>query len=334
MLRNYLQRFETEPVGALLPSSGGGQQSALIDLGAMHPAKRAVRWTCKACRFVDTRQVYSYSDHALRCNVCGADVDVWPAFQAAQVRHEWLPKVLSEAMAGEGARETELLPYRLWRLAMLPTASGSVPIYLLRCGWHVDYEPVVRALVEEDAESQMVLTTSKVLTRDIGDSSRMVVPLIQVAKLEPQGLLLDLDRLGGLVVPAISVRMRPRDDNLWFEVSADGSRLRMNGQDLFLYRKQRDFILALAEAHASGHRRPKLEWVLRRAKYKGQVTSPRQICARDDFARFIEWNNGEVAVRDEVIPKNTANPSQVQSSRRRSARSDRATVKSRHPIDS
>lgn len=308
MLRNYLHWFETEPVGALLPSNGGNTLSALIDLGAIHPAKRAVRWTCKACGYVDTRQVYGYSDHALRCRICGGEVDTWPAFQAAQVRHEWLPKVLSEAMAGYSASPYELVSNRLWRLASLATSSGNVPMYLLRCGWHVDYEPVILALSAEDAASQLVLTTSKVLTRDISDSSRTIVPLVQVAKLEPHGLLLDLDRLGGLAVPAVAIRMRPRADKLWFDVSADGSRLRMNGQDLFLYRKQRDFILALAEAHAAGHRRPKLEWVLRRAKYKGQVTSPRQICAREDFARFIEWKNGEVAVRDEVLPEVTPAP--------------------------
>lgn len=81
------------------------------------------------------------------------------------------------------------------------------------------------------------------------------------------------------------------------EIAIDGRWLRVNGRELRLKGKQRDFALVMAEAYGRGMRSPTLEWVLRKAGYGAGTTQLRHVSKIPEFFDFFGYGDGEVWIR-------------------------------------
>ncbi|MGH8083308.1 MAG: hypothetical protein ACREP7_22210 [Lysobacter sp.] len=296
MLNDYLNWFDAEPAGQLLPEDGSLHFQRWVSLGAMFPPKRAITSTCRSCGAVEMRQAYAYDDHALRCSQCDGRVELWPPIEAMQVRYEWLPSQLALKLGS--VEPAILLSQRVWRLARMPIRGRPMSVYLMRCGWSGDVTQTAGVLDADATDRQIVLSTKEDIPVELVDARRLFIPLTRVAHLEPEGLVFGVTKLAQAIaaIDPLPVPQKPPKPR-WFELSEDGSRLRLQGEELLLSRKQRAFVLAIAEAHDVGQLRPKQAWVLKRAGYSRRNTSLTQICRRKEFARFIDWRNGEVAIR-------------------------------------
>lgn len=300
MLQKYLDRFNNEPFGPLLPATGSRFFNTLVSIGAVFPAKRAMRTQCRLCRTEALRHVWSYDDFTLVCLVCGGQVIPWDPLYASQVREDWLPIELSKQLAN--VESIVLLPNRVWRLATVPIRGKNVSVYLLRCVWTEKLD-ATKAVIEADpAERQVLLTTKRVVPIEMSGHGRWVIPLVDVARIDREGLVASVDRLESQIASFDPNPDQSNQTRRWFQLSDDGSVLRVQGQELSLHRKQRAFVLAIAEAHDAGERRPNQSSVLKRAGYSRRNTSLSQICRRKEFARFIDWKNGEVAIREHPLP--------------------------------
>ncbi|MGO1069681.1 hypothetical protein [Lysobacter sp. CA199] len=294
--------FDNEPDDQLLPLDETRLFQRLLSLGAMFPPKRAITSMCRGCLEVETRHVYECDDHRVTCSKCNGRVDLWPPFEAMQVRHEWLPRELAKKLGQ--IKPVVLLPNRVWRLAKVSIWRKPVVVYLLRYGSSSDLDRLADALNVDDEHRQIVLSTRQELPAEVVGKNRLAVALERVARLEPEGLVFGLPNLAEVIAeidstPTVGSMPAPR----WFELSEDGSRLRVQGEELVLRRKQGAFVQAIAEAHDAGQARPKQSWVLKRSGYSSQNTSLAQICRRKEFARFIDWRNGAVAIRKIPLPK-------------------------------
>ncbi|WP_408951450.1 hypothetical protein [Lysobacter sp. Hz 25] len=292
MFKRFLRWFEREPVDALMPVDENEGTNNLLVLGALSTPRRAIRVTCMNCRRGDARQSYSHGDHGLRCTECGSDVELGMAFQSVQINHEWLPNALTQQMAAADHAPTVLIENRLWRLAHIKTKAGRIPVYLLRCGLHVNYDEISEVLRSENGVRQLVLTTSTLHDGDLVEPDRFVVPLLSVAKLETEGLWLNVEHL-------VDVVSKPPP--LWFRLTYNADRLILGDEELLLRRGQRRFFRALADAHGRGMKRASTDWLLRRSKYRGKYTSLHQLM-KPEFFRFIDYKSGEVWIRKEVVP--------------------------------
>ncbi|MBT2748379.1 MULTISPECIES: hypothetical protein [unclassified Lysobacter] len=300
MLKRYLNWFDNEPADELLSATGSSLQPKLVALGAMYPAKRAIRSLCVTCGLMAVRQMQEYDDHALVCVACGGRVEVWPADMKMRVRHVWLPGELAKRLSD--TVPVVLMPNRLWRLAQVSIRQQSVTVYLLRCTASPHMEPVIAALERDLAGRQVVLTTKEEFPVELSDGQRLMIPLSRVARLEAEGLEFDYETFANTVVPVDALAVAAGRQRRWFKLSPDGSRLRLQDQELVLHRKQCRFVLAIAEAHDMGEERPKQSWVLDRSGHSRENTSLKQICRRPEIARFIDWSQGEVAIRKVALP--------------------------------
>lgn len=300
MLQKYLDRFNNEPYGPLLPANNSRFFKTLISIGALFPAKRAVRSQCKVCGAEELRHAWTYDDQSLTCLKCGGKVELWQPLAAARVRDEWLPTQLSAQLAG--AEPVCLISNRLWRLATVPIGQKNVSVYLFRYIWTDEVAQTIAALDADAAERQVLLTTKRIVPAELSGKGRMTIPLVKVARIDREGLVTSVEQLESAIASLDPSPEKPSNAGRWFDLSEDGSLLRLHGEELSLQRKQRAFVLAIAEAHDAGQARPRQGWVLRRAGYSNKNTSLSQICSRKEFARFIDWRNGEVAIRRHLLP--------------------------------
>jgi len=78
------------------------------------------------------------------------------------------------------------------------------------------------------------------------------------------------------------------------ECAPDGSWLRVGNRALRRIRgRQQDFVLTMVEAYKKGNRRPKIEWVLRKARYAEGLYDLRHISKRPAFLAFFGQEDGE-----------------------------------------
>ena len=300
MLQKYLDRFNNEPYGPLLPANNSRFFKTLVLIGALFPAKRAVRSQCKVCAAELLRHAWTYDDQSLICLKCGGKVELWQPLAAARVREDWLPAQLSAQLAD--AEPVCLVPNRLWRLATVSMGQRNVSVYLFRYIWTDDVDQTIAALDADAAERQVLLTTKRIVPPELSGNGRMAIPLVKVARIEREGLVTSVEQLESAIALLDPNPEKSTHAGRWFELSDDGSVLRLQGEELSLQRKQRAFVLAIAEAHDAGQPRPRQSWVLRRAGYSTKNTSISQICSRKEFSRFIDWKNGEVAIRRHLLP--------------------------------
>jgi ribosomal protein S27E len=150
VFNRYLRWFEREPVGALMPVDENEGTNNLLFLGALNPPRRTLRVTCMKCRHSEIRQSYTHGDHGLRCSECGSVAEHSTPFQSVQLNREWLPTALTHQMAAVSDAPTVLIENRLWRLAYINTKAGRIPVYLVRCGWHIKYDQVSDVLRTEN----------------------------------------------------------------------------------------------------------------------------------------------------------------------------------------
>lgn len=83
------------------------------------------------------------------------------------------------------------------------------------------------------------------------------------------------------------------------EIAEDGAWLKVNGRELRLRGKQRDCALVMVEAYRKGNRRPKTEWVLRRAGYGEGISKLKSITSRPEFFEFFGYGEGECWIIDD-----------------------------------
>ncbi|MBT2748262.1 MULTISPECIES: hypothetical protein [unclassified Lysobacter] len=292
LFKRFLRWFEREPVDALMPVDESDGTNNLLVLGALNTPRRTIRVQCMDCHLGGVRQSYMHGDHGLRCTKCGGVVELGATFQSVQINREWLPRALTQQMARADQLPTMLIENRLWRLAYLKTKAGRVPVYLVRCGWDVIYDQTSDVLRSENGTRQIVLTTSTLLDGDLAEPDRFIVPLMEVAKLETEGLWLNVERLAELV---------STPPPLWFRLTSNADRLILGDEELLLRRGQRRFFRGLAEAHGRGMKRVSTDSLLRRSKYRGKYTSLHQLM-KPEFFRFIDHKNGEVWIRKDVVP--------------------------------
>lgn len=78
------------------------------------------------------------------------------------------------------------------------------------------------------------------------------------------------------------------------DCAPDGSWLKVGERELRKIRgQQRDFVLTMVAAYRAGNLRPKLEWVLRKARYSEGLYDLRHISKRPEFLEFFGQSNGE-----------------------------------------
>ncbi|CAK0772095.1 hypothetical protein CCP4SC76_5540001 [Gammaproteobacteria bacterium] len=78
------------------------------------------------------------------------------------------------------------------------------------------------------------------------------------------------------------------------ECAPDGAWLRVGKRTLRkIQGQQRDFVLTMVDAYHKGNHRPKLEWVLRKARYAEGTYDLRHISKRKEFLEFFGQADGE-----------------------------------------
>ncbi|QWP77522.1 hypothetical protein J5226_03705 [Lysobacter sp. K5869] len=309
MLKLYLRWFDREPVGALLPAKSSRELIDLDALGAFTAPRRTRRYRCVDCGLLETVHVYPAGDHLLQCQQCGSrSVDLQgPPFLTVQVRHDWLPGVLSRLMVGESASPAMLVHNRVWHLADIDTPRGQVAVMLVRSGWQCDYTEVAAVLRKFGRPRQIVLTTSRIEQEELNSAGRVVIPLVSVAKLDAQGLWLERETLIEHYLRGVNqarkLLLHPTlksDQQLWFELGPDNAWVRVNNRTVRLWGKQRLFVASIARAHVRNQPHRRLADAVNDAGYEGDVRSLHQICSRRDFREVIGIADGFVWIRDDV----------------------------------
>lgn len=97
----------------------------------------------------------------------------------------------------------------------------------------------------------------------------------------------------GSSAPAADAAL-PEKTAVEIECAPDGSWLRVGNRTLRRIRgRQQDFVLTMVEANEKGNRRPKIEWVLRKARYAEGLYDLRHISKRPEFLAFFGQEDGE-----------------------------------------
>lgn len=98
----------------------------------------------------------------------------------------------------------------------------------------------------------------------------------------------------GSSVPAADAALPEKKAAADVECAPDGSWLRVGNRTLRRIRgRQQDFVLTMVEAYKKGNRRPKIEWVLRKARYAEGLYDLRHISKRPAFLAFFGQEDGE-----------------------------------------
>lgn len=303
MLKLYLRWFENEPVDALLPVKGEDAIADLAMLGAFKAPRRTRRVLCRDCGEQQSRHVYEAGDHRLLpCMACGGSVELQgPPFESVQMEREWLPQMLSRPMAGLNAKPEILLPDRAWHLANIEMPGGEVSAVLLRCGWRLDYHEVAKVIRKAANPRTVILTTARMHPDQLDTAGRVVVPIVNVAKLGPSGLWLERDALIERYLSGNSAARKllldpgaPPEEQLWFELGADNAWLRVKRRLLRLVGKQRLFVASIARAHIRGLAHKRFADAVNDAGYDDDIRSLSQICTRREFRDFIGIGDGLV----------------------------------------
>lgn len=298
MLYRYLSWFESEPVGALLPYDGEAM-SNFVTLGALSDIQRTRQITCLDCGHEFALQLFMWQERDVKCVACGGRVKFTTEYMSTQIKLDWLAQVLTRRLGGPDELPHTLVESRLWRLANAATSAGDVPVYLFRAGWHVPLPPIVSKLQEESTGRQIVLSSSPLINEKLADTNRTIFAIDEVARMETEGVWLDLRRLGDALTAPYP---------LWFDLDPSNDRLTIGTEVLVLRRNQKEFMRLLAAAHESGH--PSVNWknLMRQARYDANYTSLTQAFPPELF-RFIDTAKGDVWIRKEALPRARAGPS-------------------------
>lgn len=297
MIYRYLSWFEFEPVGALLPYDGDAM-SQFVTLGALTKIRRTRQIHCRQCGHQFALQLHSYQERDVKCAVCAADVEMTSEYMSTQVQLDWLPASLARRLAGPGATPQALIEHRLWRVADLSTTAGNVPVYLLRVGWYMDLGQILSRLQLESGGRQILLSSSPLINDQLADANRSILALDEVARMETEGLWLDLRRLGDAITAPYPV---------WFDHDPVSGRLAIGDEAIVLRRNQKEFVGLLAAAHEAGHRSVRWKPLLRKARYDAHYTALWQALS-SELRRFIDTAKGEVWIRKEALPPSRAGP--------------------------
>jgi hypothetical protein len=162
-------------------------------------------------------------------------------------------------------------------------------------GRPADDDRIARFLLNQAPEvlQLVILSRSAALRRWEQPGRRVVVDLEDQGYLDDAGLHVN--------VPPLLERLAldPPKPSIEVEAAPDGAWLQVNGHELQVRQgKQRDFILVMANAYRSNHRRPKLEWVLRQAGYAEGTSELKHVSKRPEFLEFFGYGNGEVWIND------------------------------------
>lgn len=298
MLYRYLSWFESEPVDALLPYDGDAM-SNFVTLGALSSIRRTRQIECIDCGHEFALQLFGWQDSDVKCVKCGGRVRLTSEYISTQIKLDWLPSVLARRLAGVDAAPEMLVENRLWRVAHAGTSAGNVPVYLLRAGWHVDFPPILARLQQDSTGRQILLSSSPLINEQLTDANRIILAIDEVARIETEGLWLDLRRLADAVTAPYPI---------WFELDPSGDRLTIGDEVLVLRRNQKEFMRLLAAAHKAGHHAVNWKTLLRQAGYDAQYTALTQAFSPELF-RFIDTAKGDVWIRKKTVPRSRAGPS-------------------------
>ncbi|WP_031372160.1 hypothetical protein [Lysobacter antibioticus] len=297
MLYRYLSWFESEPVDALLPYDGDAM-SDFVTLGALTKVRRTRKIHCRQCGHEFALQLHSFQEIDVRCVVCAAQVEMTSEYMSTQVKLDWLPNALARRLAGPDAVPEMLVENRLWRVASASTVAGNIPIYLLRAGWYVDFPPILSRLQQESSGRQILLSSSPLINGQLDDANRVILAIDDVARVETEGLWLDVRRMGHEVTAPYPI---------WFDLDPSGDRLTIGDAVLVLRRNQKEFMRLLAAAHEAGHTAVNWKNLLRQSKYDAHYTALTQALPPEVF-RFIDTAKGEVWIRKQALPLSRAGP--------------------------
>ena len=297
MLYRYLSWFESEPVDALLPYDGDAM-SNFVTLGALTSIRRTRQIECIDCGHEFALQLFGWQDSDAKCVKCAGRVRMNSEYMSTKIKLDWLPRVLARRLAGPDAVPDMLVENRLWRVASAGTSAGNIPVYLLRAGWYVDFPPILSRLQQESISRQILLSSSPLINGQLADANRTILAIDEVARVETEGLWLDLRRMADAVTAPYPI---------WFHLDPSGDRLTIGDEALVLRRNQKEFMRLLAAAHGVGHRAVNWKGLLRQAGYDAHYTALTQAFSPELF-RFIDTAKGDVWIRKKALPRPRAGP--------------------------
>jgi hypothetical protein len=257
---------------------------------AIRPGPPLTEILCPFCEQQRVRPRFrSEGRYVASCFECG-DVAI-PAehLDTIEADFDWFFSVLANAFP-TGTETSVLVPELLWLVTTFEHRSKKIEVLFARLPGDAESERrAARALNDLSADRRLLVFTSResALEEMTLQGRRVVVCLPAVATLEEYGLDIRGPLIDLVVGPMASA-------GPGVDVAADGSWLRIGERELRLAGKQRDFALVMVEAWRADNRRPKLEWVLRRAGYGDGTSELKHVTKRREFFEFFGYGNGEV----------------------------------------
>ncbi|MGE3806578.1 MAG: hypothetical protein AB7K24_18075 [Gemmataceae bacterium] len=274
------------------PPAKAAELEKLRRLGVARPGPPLTEVLCPWCDQQRLRPRYrTEGRYGALCFDCG-DVEI-PATQLETLVPDFnrFFEVLREGIPGaSGDSFAVLVQDLLWHLASFHHRSRRIELHF---AWLPDAESerrVAKAITDATGDQhKLVICSARTVLSNLTKPGQRVVSALADAisvvdgRLQIHGSALDL-----------VVGFPPQADEPEIDIAPDGSWLKVNGRELRLSGKQRDFALVMVEAWRADNRRPKLEWVLRRAGYGDGTSELRHVTKRAEFLEFFGYGNGEV----------------------------------------